>query len=405
MREGESPVNGEGTEILAARSGLSQEIRLLAVLVSLLMLGLVDAQLLAPILLAVAEELGVSASWVGRTVSGYAVAAALAALVVGPLSDRRGRKPFLVLGGAVFAVGSAAVAASPSFSVFALGRVVTGAGAGVISALVVAAIADLVPYERRGRAMGWVATAYFAAPILGVPVAAWVADLSGWRTNYVAFCVLGLACAATVLFQFREPKPAGSSSRRGGYLRFLRARDTAAGALSAFFVTGGLTGFLLFLGAYLGERFGLSVTEVGLVFLLCGVAGLFGALGAGRIADRFGNLRLARGGSFVLALALVVVPRFAGLALYLALAVVGLAAASRMAPLQSLVTELVDKESRGAYVALRNTLSQSGNAAAAALAATLYERGFVHVCWMAAGFSLAALLLLLLIEEPRRAEG
>jgi len=398
-------VNGQRAEAVSARAAVSEEVRLLAVLVSLLTLGLVDAQLLAPILLEVATELSVPPSWVGRTVSGYAAAAALAALLVGPLSDAHGRKRYLVLGAGVFALGSALVAVAPSFALFAGGRVVTGAGAGVISALVVATIADLVPYERRGRAMGWVATAYFAAPTGGVFVAAWVADLFGWRTNYAAFTALGALCAVSVLLGFREPPRNESAPRRGGYLRFLKRRSTAAGALSAFFVTGGLTGFLLFLGAYLGVQFGLSVTEVGSVFLLCGIAGLFGALGAGRVADRLGNLRLARGGSFVLGAVLLVVPQVRGVALYLVLGLVGLAAASRMAPLQSLVTELVDRESRGAYVALRNTLSQAGNASAAALGATLFERGFSYVCWMAAGFSFAALVLLLLVDEPRRAEG
>ena len=253
--------------------------------------------------------------------------------------------------------------------------------------------------------MGWVATAYFAAPVLGVPVASWVADLLGWRTNYVVFTALGGLSAGAVLLWFREPARPGGPSRRGGYLRFVRARSTAAGALSAFFVTGGVTGFLLFLGAYLGQRFGLSVTQIGFVFLLSGAAGLVGALGTGRVADRFGNLRIARGGSFALAVLLFAVPALQGVALYATLGLVGLAVASRMAPLQSLVTELVDKESRGAYVAFRNTLSQAGNAAAAALAATLFERGFDTVCWMAAGFSLGALLLLLFVDDPRGTEG
>ncbi len=87
----------------------------------------------------------------------------------------------------------------------------------------------------------------------------------------------------------------GSRSRRGSgrahhpasrapsrrYLSFFSSRDTALGAISAFFITGGVTGFLLFLGAYLQKELGLTLGQVGMVFLWSGVASLAGAFGAG----------------------------------------------------------------------------------------------------------------------------
>lgn len=384
-------------------SSAAGEARAVAVLVALLGLGLVDNQVLAPLLPDIARALGTTSGWVGRTASGYAIAAAAAGLVVGPLSDRVGRRRFLVAASVVLGFAGALVCFTPGFPGFALARVVAGAGAGVVSALAVAAIADAVPYHRRGRAMGWVATAYFAAPILGVPVAAWVADASSWRANYAVFAVLGCACALAVHGWFEEGSPAADRTvRRKSYISFLRGRATAFGAVSAFFVTGGLTGFLLFLGAFLREEVGLTLTGVGHVFLLCGVASLAGALAAGRVSDRLGKLPVALGGSVALTLLLLVVPRTDGVALYATLGLVGLAAAARVAPLQSVVTELVPAAERGAYVALRNTLSQLGSASAALVAAALYDRGFEYVCWLTAGFSIVAFALLLGIEEPRK---
>ncbi len=392
--------NGERAEVLTPDAAGS-EVRVVSVLVSLLTLGLVDNQLLAPILPEIAVSLGTSEVSVGRTVVGYAIAAAIAALIVGPLSDGAGRRRFLIAAGAVFSIGSAFVVATPTFALFVIARIVTGAAAGIISALVVAAIADLVPYERRGRTMGWVAAAYFAAPILGVPLAAWIADRAGWRTNYVVFAAVGAIVTVAVGMWFDEPARKHKAVRAPhAYARFLKNRSTAAGAISAFFVTGGLTGFLLYLGAYLRSRYGLSLTDVGLVFLLSGSASLVGALSAGWIADRVGKLRVALAGSAALAFFLIVVPETGGAPLYLTLGLVGLAAAARVAPLQSLVTQLVSPEERGAYVALRNTLSQGGSATAAALASALYEYGFQHICHMTSAFSIAALVLLLFIDEP-----
>ncbi len=378
------------------------ETRLVLVLFALLALGNVDSQVMAPLLPEIARGLGTKDSWVGRAVSGYAIAAALAALVAGPLSDRLGRRRFLAGSAAMLGLGSAVSAATTSFTGFALARVVTGAGAGVISALSVAAIADLVPYERRGRSMGWVATAYTAAPVFGVPIATFVAESLGWRANYVAFAAAGVFLGLAVQVWLREGSrsPLGEARSRR-YLSFFASRATALGAISAFFITGGVTGFLLFLSAYLQKDLGLTLGQVGMVFLLSGVASLAGAFGAGRLSDRVGKRSVALAGCLSMAVFLLTVPEVEGPLLYATLGLVGVSVAARLAPLQSIVTELVPPESRGAYVALRNTVSQSGNAAAAIGAAALYELGFEYVCYMAAAFSFAAFVLIFWIEEPR----
>ena len=388
------------------------DVRSAAALIGLLLVGLVDNQILSPVLRDIAASFQVSVGRVGTTVSGYALAAAAAALVVGPLSDRGGRRRFLIGAGLFFALGSTLAYFSSFFGLFVAARIVSGAAAGVISALVVATIADRVPYERRGRAMGWVASAYFAAPILFVPAASWLADLSSWRAIYGVFATASILLAMLVRSWVSEgphgsAKDSATALQSSSYLSFFRDRTTAAGAISAFFVSGGITGFILYLGAFLGERFGLSVTQIGLVFLLSGAASLVGALGAGPLSDRIGKRYLAMMGSLALAILVGWVPFIDGSpVLYVWLGLVGLAAASRVAPLQSLVTELVGPQSRGAYVALRNTLSQLGIAASASVGAFLYARGgFDWVCFLAAGFSVVAALLLSLISEPAVAEG
>ena len=385
-------------------SPTSSEKRTVATLVSLLTLGLVDAQILSPILPKIAASLDVLPEDIGGTVFAYAICAALAALTAGPVSDHTGRGRFLIGAGCFLALGSLLVVASGSLPVFVVARMVTGAAAGVISALTVAAIADSVPYDRRGRAMGWVGMAY-AAPVVAFPVAAKIAEPhpEAWRTIYLCFTFGASLVAVAVALWFDEPRVrASGSSRSPGYLRFMKARSTAAGALSAFFVTGGLTGFLLFLGAYLQTEVGLSLIHASYVFSLSGLAGVFGALAAGRLADRFGKMRVALTGSTAMVVFLVVVPATAGFVMYAALGMVGLSAATRVAPLQSLVTQLVTREHRGAFVALRNTFSQCGNATAAAVGSVLYPHGFQYICWLTAGFSAMAVVLILLIEEPEQ---
>ena len=92
---------------------------------------------------------------------------------------------------------------------------VTGAAAGVISALTIAAIADSVPYERRGRAMGWVGMAY-AAPVVAIPIAAKIAEDApeDWRTIYLVFTFGASLVAVAVALWFDEPQIRASGSSR-----------------------------------------------------------------------------------------------------------------------------------------------------------------------------------------------
>ena len=395
---------------VSRQTSQSFPLKVVASLIGLLTLGLVDNQILAPILPEIASSFGVRAAQVGLTVSGYALAAATAALIIGPLSDRAARRPFLIAAGMSFGLASLAAFFAGSFSLFAGARLLAGASAGVISALVVVSIADRVPYERRGRAMSWVASAYVVAPMLGVPAAALLAEEFEWRALYMLFAAATVVLSLALAVWFVESFTA-STSEQGhwvseawqNYSRFLKNKVTAAGALSAFFVSGGITGFTLYLFMYLSSEFGFSISARGMVYLVSGGAALLGALGAGPVSDRIGKRTVALWGSVALAVFVLVVPRLGGgVALYVGLALVGLAAASRMAPLQSLVTELVSREARGAYVALRNALSQLGIAVTAAVGGPLLDsRGFGAVCILAAGFSLVAALLLLLVEEPK----
>ena len=380
-------------------------------LTGLLMLGLVDNQILSPILPDVASSFAVGVGRVGLTVSGYALAAALAALVVGPLSDRGARRPFLAVSATTFGLASLVAFFAGSFFVFAGARVVAGASAGVISALVVASIADRVPYEHRGRVMVWVAAAYVAAPILGAALGSLMVGLWGWRALYLLFAGAAAALALIIGLWYRdspgshearEKRPLGFAMLRS-YSGFLRNRSTAAGALSAFFVSGGLTAFMTYLGAYLSGEFGFETSTIFLIFMVSGAAALVGAVVAGRFSDRIGKRPVALWGSVALAVFILLVPRLgSGITLYIGLGFAGLAAASRMAPLQALVTGLVNREARGAYVALRNALSQLGIAVSAATGAALFTvRGYGAVCIFAATFSVVAALLLLWVEEPR----
>src|SRR5579872_5145128 len=185
----------------------------------LLFLGLADNQMIAAILPALVKSLKITVSTAGLLVVVCSAAAAVASFFSGTLSDHYGRRWFLLAGAGFFAVSSFAAFESTSFHQLLLARAMTGLAAGTLSTCSVTFAADWFPYEVRGRAIGLISSAYFAAPILGVPIAAQIADRFGWRRAFLFFAGLAVVTALVSLRLPREvlnPQPSTEKLRNAG---------------------------------------------------------------------------------------------------------------------------------------------------------------------------------------------
>src|SRR5512139_1724342 len=171
---------------MASRS--KEEIRIVACLFLVLFIGVADNQILSPLLPAIRAQFARSSSEMGYLFSGYSFCAGLSVLLWGPLSDAFGRKPGLLCGLFVFALGSILSFVSAGFPMLLAGRIITGMGASMLSLNAISYAADFFPYSTRGWAMGSILSSYFAALILGVPLGAWLGERLGWN---MVFGVMG----------------------------------------------------------------------------------------------------------------------------------------------------------------------------------------------------------------------
>ena len=382
---------------------------LVANLFFLLFLGLADNQMIAALLPALIRSLHVSVSGAGMLVVVYSVGAGVAAFLSGKLSDHYGRRRFLLAGVMIFALASALAFRTRSFGGLLAARALTGLGAGTLSTCSIAFAGDWFPYAVRGRAIGLISTAYFAAPILGVPLAAQVADRFGWRHPFLMFALLGLVVTLSSLTIPREPvNPASTLEGPSGTIRifrsFLARRDTAAALVIAFLVSGGLVGFLTYIGQWLHRQFAVSTRGIGWIFMLGGLVAVAGSPLGGSLSDRLGKRTVAIASNVVLALAITLVPFFPwGAGLLILFCVTSLATAFRQGPLTALITELVSQRQRGFFVALHNIASQLGIASVVLAGGLIYERyGYVAVTTLCAAMTgLVAILLATHIVEPQ----
>ena len=386
--------------------------RVIANLFLLLFLGLADNQMIAALLPSLVHSLNISLSTAGLLVVVYSIAAAVAAFFTGTLSDHYGRRKFLLVGVVVFAAASMAAARSRTCSALMLARALTGLAAGTLSTCSITYAADWFAYNVRGRAIGLISSAYFAAPILGVPIAAQIADRYGWRRSFLCFAgvaVLVAIVSCTLPKERLNPVPSAAllRSTAEALRSFLRRRDTVAALVIAFLVSGGLVGFLTYIGQWLNVRFGLPTRTIGWVFMLGGLVAVGSAPLGGIISDRLGKRAVSIASNALLAVAVVLVPFLSwGVGLLALFALASLGAAFRQGPLTALMTELVPTAQRGSFIASRNIASQLGIAAAAYSGGILFERfGYGAVTLLCAVMTaIVAVLLATHIAEPEGAE-
>jgi predicted MFS family arabinose efflux permease len=390
----------------------------------ILFIGAADQQLIAPLLPTIAASLEVGVSATGLLVVVYSLAAAGAALVVGSWSDRSGRDIFLRVALLVFSLSSFATSYTRNLEGLLLCRTLTGMAAGVLSACSIAYAGDYFAYEIRGKALGYISMANSAAVVAAAPIAAHVAESLGWQQNFLGLAAAGLVVGGLNLVSMprrlpqgvddevpsdRESDDAPPGWRPSGMVgRVLSRPHILACMVIAFCVSGGIAGAMTYAGAWMHVQFRVTTRTIGLVFLAGGLSALAGAALGGAVSDRYGKRSVAIASSLLLAFSIALLPFLPWSSLPIAVfALANFAAAFRQGPVAALMTELVPKRGRGAFIAMRNVASQIGIATAALLGGILFERfGYAGVGILCTALTLVVVFLLKTqVQEPLRAPG
>ncbi|MEU1377475.1 MFS transporter [Streptomyces triculaminicus] len=256
-----------------------------AVLYAFLFLMGCETFLVSPLLPTIADDLNVGTGAAAQIVTAYVLTYAVAAPLLGGVSDRFPRRVFVAGGGLLFLCGNLLCAMAGSLGALTAARALTGLGGAMAAPAMWAYFAEAAAPRRRGRAVAGGVACYALGQVLGVPLGGLLAQSADWSWAFAALAAGLVPVVVLVLWLLRGPRPARRGSVLGGF-GIWRERRLALPLLSTGFLQAGRLGAYTFVGALFAERFGFDAGRLGLVGLLVGAGSLAGSVLAGRVIDR-----------------------------------------------------------------------------------------------------------------------
>ena len=271
----------------------------LIVLILSLLLGLqpITTDLYLPALPALTEGFGAPMAQAQLTLTALLLAFGLSQLVWGPLSDRFGRRPILLIGLTAYVLASVASTLSPSMGMLIVWRTVQGAamGAGVMCARAI--VRDLYTPLQGARVMSKGMTGLGVIACLSAPLGGLLSDLFSWRVALLTLAIFGALCLGLIALRFCETVPQKNlqalqpATLLRTWLTILRNPTFLAFSALSTASYGGLFTFLASSSFVFIQVLGLSTTQYGLLMFSMSFAYLLGTLLCRRLLPRFGVRR------------------------------------------------------------------------------------------------------------------
>ncbi|WP_162458490.1 multidrug effflux MFS transporter [Pseudactinotalea suaedae] len=257
--------------------------RVLFSLASVAALGSLSIDLYISAFPRIGQELGASETWVQATLTGTLIGFAVGQLVLGPVTDRFGRRRPLLIANAVLMLTALVCAAAPDVTVLVAARVVQGVACAAGVVVATATVRDLYQGAAFIKAIGHVLAVTAAVPVLAPTVGGLLLSVMSWRGLFVVIGALTVAAsAAYVLWVPEGPivrrRTVGRSRVIAGYRYVLRDRRYVGLTLVTIFVWGGAAWTYITTSPFVFQSvWGLTEAEYGLAFginALCGWVGV-----------------------------------------------------------------------------------------------------------------------------------
>ena len=367
--------------------------------------------IISPILPRISIELNIPEAISGTLITAYAVMLGIFALVIGPISDKIGRRKILMMGSGAMSLALFLHYFAFDYTSMMTVRAIAGCAGGMLTGSTVSYVGDYFPYEKRGWANGWISTGMATGSILGIPMGTLLAEWFGFRGpfTFFAFTMFG----AFLLIWLFVPQPNVRLERAQltplnvlkKYWGMLAATQTRTIAAIYGLTYLGLSLFIVYWPTWLTDQFGVTGYEIASLFFVGGVASILSGPRAGKLSDRIGRKSLIIGASLGICVMMIfttfIVREFwvSYIYMFLFMSLMG----ARLSPFQALISEIVPAERRGSMMSLTIALGQIGMGLGGVLSGLTYSKyGYASNTILAAVSVLMMVLLLkfYIVEPP-----
>lgn len=344
-------------------------ILLLSVFIALLGIGII-----VPVMPVLATSLGASGMTLGIIVAAFSLTRGLCQPVVGNLSDRLGRKRFLVSGLFVYGLVGLMMPEAASIGSLILIRALHGVGSAMIVPVAMAYVADMTPIGHEGRSMGLLNIAIFSGIGCGPLIGGFCTDRWGMASAFYIMASLSFLAMMLIMVQMPTAPPSSAKTgRRPGVIKSLRtmlASHRTAGILLTRLATMlVMVPTMAFLPLLMHQWFQATGTQIGIVIAARTLVNAVLQHPFGLLADRVNKVKLLQLGCLVISAVMCLVPLAANFWVLLGLFVIlGSGEAIIWPTLGALATEEGRKYGHGAMMGIFS-LSMSGGVFSGAIGA------------------------------------
>lgn len=386
-----------------------REWALLLILAGIQFTHILDFMIMMPLGPQLTQAFSITDAQFGLLVSAYTFAAGASGLMASLYIDRFERRRLLLILYFLFALATLACGLAPTYETLMGARIAAGLFGGILSAMIQTIVADVVPFARRGKAMGVIMTSFSVSTVMGVPLGLFVAAHSNWHMPF--FGIAGLSLVLVIAGWYVIPALQGHLHARGetGPLQGIRQVLGDSNHLLAFCFSFCMifAGFSIipYITIYMQANAGLSASEIPLIYLAGGAATLFSAQIIGKLSDKLGKLKMLQIVASVAMIPMALITQTAGMAMVTILVITTfffVFVSGRMIPGMAMVSAAANPRNRGTFMTLNSSMQSAAMGLAALVGGHLIARnsaGLIENYWLCSVIAIVFNVIALLIAR------
>ena len=343
-------------------------------------------------------------------VASYTFSASASGFAAIFFADGFDRKRLLINAYTGFLLATLACGLAPGYTFLLLARVVAGLFGGLIGAQVISIIADIFQYERRGRAMGAIMSAFAVASTVGIPLGLYLANLISWHAPFIFIAATGALLIPLLIYYLPAMNKHLQQGERKkisfeGFVGILKDKKQYTALIFSGLIMFAHFVIIPFINPYMEFNLGYSKKLTPLIYLVGGITAFIASNYLGRLSDKIGKLKIFTVCLLISLPLMFIITNLVTIPYWIVLVLFGMwfsVATGRGVTSQAMISGVVKPEHRGSFQSFNSSVQQLGSGLAALVAGFVVTKNangsIAHYGWLGV-IGVAAMLLTFFIAR------